>query len=162
VGLERADLGAVVTGAIAAPYRSDFSDLADCSLAFRDGSIATLSAGRIGHRKVRSMSITTDAALYELDLLRQDLTVYRHKEHSVIDDSAGYRSETVMEIPFVRVQKEPLAAQFDHFLDLIDGHVDPESERRSLMPAHELAFRFEEAVGAGRPTRSPEFESSLR
>ena len=35
--------------------------------------------------------------------------------------AAGYRAETVIDIPFVRHTGEPLALQFRHFLDLVDG-----------------------------------------
>jgi len=163
VGLDQPERGAVVSGSIAAPTRTEFSDLADCTVRFRNGSIATLSAGRIGHRKVRSMSIITDTCLYELDLLRQNITLYRHKEHSTMPGSAGYRSETVVEIPFVRVQAEPLAAQFDHFLDLVIGEADPETERAELVPAHELAFRFEEMASlTAVRQKSPELERTIR
>jgi predicted dehydrogenase len=135
-----------ISGSIAPPFRSDFTDLADCVLGFQSGSVATLSSGRVGHRKVRQMAVTTDTSLFELDLLRQDLTVYHHIAHAAIGESAGYRSQTVVDIPFVRVTKEPLTAQLDHFIALVPGEIDAESERRGLLGAHQLAFNFEDAA----------------
>jgi predicted dehydrogenase len=135
-----------ISGAIAPAFRGDFTDLADCTLSFVDGAVATLSAGRIGHRKVRQMSITTDASLFEIDLLRQDLTVYHHVAHAAISESPGYRSQTVVDIPFVRVSKEPLVAQLDHFLALVAGSGDIEAERRRLLAPHRLAFDFEDVA----------------
>jgi predicted dehydrogenase len=131
-------------GLIADPFRSDFTDLADCTLRFASGALATLSSGRIGHRKVRQMSIVTDTSLFELDLLRQDLTVYHHVAHAAISESPGYRSQTVVDIPFVRVSKEPLVAQLDHFIGLIHGSGSAELERVRLMAPHQLAFDFED------------------
>jgi predicted dehydrogenase len=139
-----------VSGAIAPPLRNEFSDLADCTLRFIGGSVATLSAGRIGHRKVRQMSITTDTSLFEVDLLRQDLTVYHHVAHASIGVIGGYRSQTVVDIPFIRVQKEPLVAQLDHFCALVRGEADAETERRRLIAPHELAFALE-ALGSDEP-----------
>jgi predicted dehydrogenase len=133
-----------INGAIADPFRSDFTDLADCTLRFASGALATLSSGRIGHRKVRQMSIVTDTSLFELDLLRQDLTVYHHVAHAAISESPGYRSQTVVDIPFVRVSKEPLVAQLDHFIGLIHGSGSAELERVRLMAPHQLAFDFED------------------
>jgi predicted dehydrogenase len=133
-----------ITGAVAPPFRNDFSDLADCTLHFASGAVATLSAGRIGHRKVRQMSITTDNSLFEVDLLRQDLTVYHHVAHAAFAGPGGYRSQTVVDIPFIRVQREPLVAQLEHFCALVRGDADPETERRRLIAPHVLAFALED------------------
>ncbi|HZU76913.1 MAG TPA: gfo/Idh/MocA family oxidoreductase, partial [Dehalococcoidia bacterium] len=83
-------------------------------------------------------------ALYEVDLLRQDLTVYHHRAHEL---TAGptYRAETVMDVPFVRHRGEPLALQLQHFIDLLDGRVDADAERAGILPPHELAARVDSA-----------------
>ena len=33
---------------------------------------------------------------------------------------------------------EPLVAQLAHFVDLIEGRVDADTERESILPAHEV------------------------
>ena len=81
--------------------------------------------------------------MIELDLLRQDISVYRHVRHEQLGGaSTTYRAETVIDIPFVRHAGEPLALQFEHFLDLVEGRADAEVERCRVLPAHELASRI--------------------
>ena len=45
-----------------------------------------------------------------------------------------------MEVPEI-LGREPLASQFDRFLDLIDGTLDIDAERRSVLPAHRIVQR---------------------
>ena len=127
-----------------APPGHAVAELADATLRFDAGMVATLSASRVGQRKVRALTITTASAAVELDLLRQDITVYRHVDHEQLADGAlTYRTETVIDIPFVRHAGEPLALQLDHFLDLLDGTADADEERRSILPPHAVAAAVE-------------------
>ncbi len=135
---------AQVCGATSTAGRHPIVEVADCVLRFAGGSVATLSASRASQRKVRTQLVSTSTALYEIDLLRQDLTVYRHRAHEQgVGAAAGYRAETVIDIPFVRHTGEPLALQFRHFLDLVEGRADPCEERSSILPAHEVAAVIE-------------------
>jgi predicted dehydrogenase len=134
------------------PPGAAVAEIADCTVRFAGGMLATLSASRYSQRKVRAFTICTDHELIELDLLRQDVSVYRHVRHEQIGGpSTTYRAETVVDIPFVRHAGEPLALQFEHFLDLIEGRVDPDVERQRILPAHDLADQVERGPGAARP-----------
>lgn len=134
------------------PDAAGAAEIADCILRFDNGALATLSASRAGQRKLRSVQIFTPSVLAEIDLLRADLTIYRNVRQEY--RSAGtetardakaptYRAETIMDIPFVRHTKEPLALQFDHFLDLIGGKVDQEHEIEGIIPPHRVAHLVE-------------------
>ena len=113
-------------------------DAVDAVLSF-PGGMATVSASRVAHRKVRSLVISELDRLIELDLIRRGVTIYRHVSHdSATADGLGYRQQAVIEIPELVSAREPLAAQLDHFLDLIEGEVDPAAERASILPAHEI------------------------
>ena len=112
-------------------------DVATAILTFGHGQVAQLSASRIGQRKVRTMTVHEIDRLIEIDLLRRDVTVYRHVFGDAAEpDGRGYRQQTTIEIPEITVSREPLAAQFDHFLDLIDGVTDADAERKMILPAH--------------------------
>jgi len=137
-----------VTSSTWAPPGSTVPDIADCTIRFADGMLATLSASRRSQRKIRSFMVSTEAELVELDLLRQDVSVYRHVRHEQIGGpSTTYRAETVVDIPFVRQTGEPLALQFEYFLDMVDGRIDLKDERRRILPAHELAEQVERGTG---------------
>lgn len=111
-------------------------DVLDTVLDFPGGRIASVSASRIGQRKKRSLVITEVDRLIEVDLLRRDVTIYRHVSHESSPEGLGYRQQTVIEIPELVSTREPLAVQLDRFLGLLDGTVDAAEERRSIMPAH--------------------------
>lgn len=128
------------------PPSGGHAEVADCTLRLPTGGIATLSASRVAQRKVRDITIVTPAEQIELDLMRRTMTVYRHVHHDQSPFGSGYRADTVVDIPFVRQEGEPLALQLRHFASLVLGEVDPESERRSIVPGHLLAYRVEDAI----------------
>jgi predicted dehydrogenase len=118
------------------------AEIVDCTLQFRNGAIATMSASRLSQRKVRTISIATESLLIELDLLRSNATVYQHLRHGLSADQT-YRAETAMDIPFVRTTGEPLALQLSRFLELIDGCGDADAERDSILPPHTIVAQME-------------------
>ncbi|MDV6012365.1 Gfo/Idh/MocA family oxidoreductase [Haloechinothrix sp. LS1_15] len=111
-------------------------DTLEAVLSFEKG-LAAVSASRIGQRKVRTLTVAELDRLIEIDLLRRDVTIYRHVSHEgVADGGRGYRQQTVIEIPELLTVREPLASQLDHFLDLVEGTGDPVTERDSILPSH--------------------------
>ena len=122
-------------------------ELADCTMVFDHGAVATLSSSRVSQRKVRSLSLSSADLLVEIDLLRHDLTTFHHRSGEVVDrDGPIYRAETVVEIPFVRHTGEPLAVQFDHFVDLVEGSASRDAERATLRAPHAAVARIKEAL----------------
>jgi predicted dehydrogenase len=113
-------------------------DTIETVLSFPTG-LATVSASRLGQKKVRSLVVSELDRMIEIDLLRRDVTIYRHISHdSVTEDGLGYRQQTVIEIPELVSAREPLATQLDRFVDLIEGKVDAAQERDSILPSHRV------------------------
>jgi predicted dehydrogenase len=143
-----------VAAVLATPAGTSVVEQADAVVGWEGGPVANLSASRMGQRKVRTLSVTSGNELVEVDLLRQNVTVYRHVTHELVDGS--YRSDTIVDIPFVRHAGEPLALQFEHFVALVRGDADREVELASLVVPHEIAFRVDgegahvEVAGAAR------------
>lgn len=111
-------------------------DCADAVLRFETGAVASMSASRLSQRKIRQLSLLEPERLIEIDLLRRDITIYRHVDEEITADGAGYHQQTIIEIPTVRFGEEPLAAQLAHFVDLLGGTGDVAAERRSILPPH--------------------------
>lgn len=113
-------------------------DTADALLRFDGGAVASCSASRVGQRKIRTLSIIEQEREIAIDLLRQDITIYRHVDHAAADDSTGlgYRQQTVIEIPMIRFQGEPLVTQLDAFVDLVDSGSDLARVREELLAPH--------------------------
>ncbi|MRG60565.1 gfo/Idh/MocA family oxidoreductase [Agromyces sp. CFH 90414] len=124
-------------------------DVAEAILTFDGGRVAHVSASRVGQRKIRTMSVHDLDKLIEIDLLRRDVTVYRHVSDQAADtEGRGYRQQTVIEIPELVTAREPLAAQLEHFVGLIEGRVDADAERASLLPAHRIVESLKSASSA--------------
>jgi predicted dehydrogenase len=114
-------------------------DVVETVLGFPTGGLATVSASRIGQRKVRELTIAEVDRSVEVDLLRRAVTIYRHVSGDAADaDGRGYRQQTIIEIPELVTAAEPLASQLDRFLDLVAGDADADAERASILPAHRV------------------------
>lgn len=124
-----------------APPGGGFEEIADCTLQFGNEMIASHSASRWGQRKIREVRLQTDMQLMEVDLVRMTVTGYRHRanSHDSHDIPVLLRSETLIEVPFIRHSGEPLALQFEYFVDLVSGFADHQAERESVKAAHILA-----------------------
>ncbi|AOW93766.1 oxidoreductase [Rhodococcus sp. WMMA185] len=118
--------------------RNHAEDSAEAVLRFESGAVATISASRVSQRKIRQLSLLESSRLIEIDLLRRDITIYKHIDDDVPPDRDGYQQQTVIEIPTIRYSEEPLAAQLAHFIGLIDGEGDPGVERDSILPSHRV------------------------
>jgi predicted dehydrogenase len=117
-------------------------DVAETSLRFGDEMVASLSASRVSQRKIRALEVAELDRLVEIDLVRQDITVYRHVGADFLSGGQiGYRQQTVIDIPTIEYQKEPLAAQLDHFVALIRGTADPAAELATLVEPHRVVAR---------------------
>lgn len=114
-------------------------DVVEALIEYPQGKIARVSASRIGQRKIREMAIHDADKLVEVDLLRRDVTVYRHVSDQPADaEGRGYRHQTVIEIPELVTGTEPLVGQLEHFVGLLEGRVDADAERASILPAHRI------------------------
>ena len=129
---------------------AEAEDVVQTVLTFSNGVFASLNASRVGQRKVREFSITELDRVIEVDLLRNDITVYRHVANAAIDDGPGYRQQTIIEIPFVPRMDEPLVTQLNHFADLVTGRVDAEAELASLLAPHELIAQAQASADTAR------------
>lgn len=122
-------------------------DVADATLRFGAGEIATLSVSRIAQHKVRSLTIAELGRMIEVDLIRQDITIYRQGQESSFDEDAGYRQQTIIEIPIVRHPGEPLQLQLQHFIALIEGREDFGAELDTLLLPHRVIDQIAAAAG---------------
>jgi predicted dehydrogenase len=123
--------------------KEDSEDIAECMYKNSDGAIVTHSVSRLAHTKLRHVTITERTRVIDVDLLRQDITIYRNVDTSVVPDpNIGYAQQSIIEIPVIQQTGEPLAKQLEHFLRLCNGKVDPESEAFSILPSHKALDDF--------------------
>lgn len=113
-------------------------DIAEGLMRFSKDRIASVSASRRSQRKVRSISIAEPNRLIEVDLLRQDVTIYQNVGETISDAEIGYKQLTTIDIPALRFQGEPLMMQFEFFADVIQEKVDGSVELESMLQSHEV------------------------
>ena len=116
--------------------RSD--DVAEATLTFASGALGHASVSRVGQRKIRELSIYEQGRLIEVDLLRRDVTIISNISSDATNEGRNYRQQTVIEIPELISNREPLAAQLDHFLNLLESPRQAKLERESILPSHEV------------------------
>lgn len=118
---------------------SGAEDIAEAHIRFTGGGMASLSASRAAQRKIRTLSVSNLELTAEVDLMRQDITIYRHVLSAPIStDRPGYRQETIMEIPQLSHRVEPIVAQMQHFTALVAGDVDARAEAEGILAPHRV------------------------
>lgn len=123
-------------------------DVVECAVLFSGDRLGSMSASRLAHTKTRAVTIFEIDRAIEIDLLRQDITIYRHVENRAGElGESSYLQQTIIEIPVVRHLGEPLAHQWQRFIDLTEGRIDIDAERNSILPAHEVVARCLAADG---------------
>ena len=113
-------------------------DIAEVTMQYDTGELAVLSASRISQRKQRMIHINELDRLVEIDLVRQDVTVYHHVGNTSLDGGPGYRQQTIIDIPTIQNPREPLVAQLDHFVALCWGSIDAEAELDTIILPHQV------------------------
>ena len=93
---------------------SDKVDIANVRLAFPTGCVANLTASRVSTEKVRKLRLFQPHQYISVDYARQDGI-------AISVDEALRPSFQPLRI----VKREPLAAQFDAFLDAVEGRAEP-------------------------------------
>lgn len=97
-------------------------DIMVAELEFSGARTADLYASRISASKIRRLTISGRHGIVVADLLNPSVTLETQVSDHV--KCSGYR--------------EPLAAQWDRFLDILAGRIDACAETRSILPSHEV------------------------
>jgi predicted dehydrogenase len=113
-------------------------DVAEAMLTFGSNAVANVSASRMSQRKVRGFVVNELERLIEIDMLRNSVTIFRHVLGENTEDGLSYKQQTIIEIPQLVTNREPLAAQLDRFVALVRGEADAAEERASILPAHRV------------------------
>ncbi|MFI7019978.1 Gfo/Idh/MocA family protein [Streptomyces sp. NPDC050164] len=116
-------------------------DAVEATLEFSGPRAATFSANRLAPRRTRRLVAHERDRTVVADLLNPSVTVYSHPKpgnpmcrawHPCLS-SRHYRTIEHTECP---QDREPLAAQLDRFIDIIEGKADARAETRSILPSH--------------------------
>jgi len=120
--------GAPVVSLAAAGGRSAEGpiDYVNATLGFANGVVASLTASKMAHRKIRSLSAHCRRALVETDFLNRSLQIHRRSHQSFSADHGEllYRNDGFIE-EVSTSPVDPLVAELEHFLQCVRGEETP-------------------------------------
>jgi predicted dehydrogenase len=97
-------------------------DYVNATLAFANGVVASLTASKMAHRKIRRLYAHCRNSLMETDFLKHNLRIHRRSHGSVSADHGElvYRNDGFIE-EVSTTSIEPLYAELEHFLQCVRG-----------------------------------------
>ena len=134
-------------------------DYVNATLGFENGVVASLTASKMSHRKIRSLSAHCRSSLVETDFLNHTLHIHRRAHEWVSADHGEllYRNDGFIE-EVSTTSIEPLYAELEHFLQCVRGRETPAVDGLQASRALKLADLIEQAVehpASGHPLSAP-------
>ena len=126
---------------------------ASALLEFEGGTMASLTASRKTQRKVRTLEITAEECLVELDYINQSIEIHRNSvpEYIEQDGDVRFKHESIVERPTI-TNAEPLQKELGSFVDVVDAHGVPEVTVQDGINALSVALEIEaKALGVDSP-----------
>jgi predicted dehydrogenase len=122
-------------------------DYVNATLGFANGVVASLTASKMAHRKIRSLSAHCRSSLMETDFLNHNLRIHRRSHESVSADHGElvYRNDGFIE-EVSTTSIEPLYAELEHFLQCVRGVEVPAVDGLQASRALQLADLIEQCV----------------
>ena len=122
-------------------------DYVNATLGFANGVVASLTASKMAHRKIRSLSAHCRSSLMETDFLNHNLRIHRRSHESVSADHGElvYRNDGFIE-EVSTTSIEPLYAELEHFLQCVRGVETPAVDGLQASRALQLADLIEQCV----------------
>ena len=122
-------------------------DYVNATLGFANGVVASLTASKMAHRKIRSLSAHCRSSLMETDFLNRNLRIHRRSHESVSADHGEllYRNDGFIE-EVSTTSIEPLYAELEHFLQCVRGRETPAVDGLQASRALQLADLIERCV----------------
>ena len=122
-------------------------DYVNATLGFQNGVVASLTASKMSHKKIRSLSAHCKESLIETDFLNHNIHIHRmaHEWYSADHGELLYRNDGFIE-EVSTTSIEPLYAELEHFLQCVRGKEKPAVGGLQASRALHLADLIEKAV----------------
>ena len=122
-------------------------DYVNATLVFNNNVIASLTASKMSHKKIRTLSAHCQNGLVETDFLNHSLQIHRKSNESYTAEQGEivYRNDGYVE-EVSTTSIEPLYAELEHFLKCVQGKDSPEVDGEQASRALKIADFIESAV----------------
>lgn len=145
---------------------SGYLDYVTATLGFANGIVATLTASKVTHRKIRRIAAHCKNSLTEADFLNNEILIHRQTTANYTTDYGQvlYRQDGLIEKVYTS-NIEPLHAELEHFVHCVRGGDQPSVGGEQALKALRLASLIEQMAmdcqvwqypGENLPTSQPQ------
>lgn len=122
-------------------------DYVTANLNFANGVVATLTASKVTHRKVRKIAAHCKKSLTEADFLNNEILIHRQTTADFYTDYGQvlYRQDGLIEQVYTS-NIEPLHAELEHFVQCVRGGLAPSVGGEQALKALRLASLIEQSA----------------
>ena len=125
-------------------------DYVTANLGFASGVVATLTASKVTHRKIRCLSAHCQNSLIETDFLKNEILIHRHQQTNLQPQQQQlYKQDGIIEKVYTS-NIEPLYAEVEHFVNCIRGGDRPSVGGEQALKALRLASLIEQMALDGK------------
>jgi predicted dehydrogenase len=124
------------------------------NLGFANGIVATLTASKVTHRKIRRIAAHCKNSLTEADFLNNEILIHRQTTANCMTDYGQvlYRQDGLIEKVYTS-NIEPLHAELEHFVNCVRGGNQPSVGGEQALKALRLASLIEQMALDGQVWR---------
>ncbi len=136
-------------------HNSPFLDYVTATLGFVNGIVATVTASKVTHRKIRTISAHCRNSLTEADFLNNKILIHRQTTENCMADYGQvlYRQDGLIEQVYTS-NTEPLHAELEHFVNCVRGGDQPSVGGEQALKALRLASVIEQMALDGQAWKS--------
>jgi predicted dehydrogenase len=133
---------------------SGYLDYVTANLGFANGIVATLTASKVTHRKIRRIAAHCKNSLTEADFLNNEILIHRQTTANCMTDYGQvlYRQDGLIEKVYTS-NIEPLHAELEHFVNCVRGGNQPSVGGEQALKALRLASLIEQMAFDGQVWR---------
>ncbi len=130
---------------------SGYLDYVTATLGFSNGIVATLTASKVTHRKIRRLAAHCQNSLTEADFLNNEILIHRQTTANYSTDYGQilYRQDGLIEKVYTS-NIEPLHAELEHFVSCVRGGDQPSVGGEQALKALRLASLIEQLALDGK------------
>jgi predicted dehydrogenase len=130
---------------------SGYLDYVTATLVFSNSTVATLTASKVTHRKIRTLAVHCKDALVEADFLDKKILIHRQTNSSTVSEYGQvlYRQDGLIERVHIS-NIEPLHAELEHFIQCVRGGDKPSVGGEQALKALRLASSIEQMALDGK------------
>lgn len=142
---------------------SGYLDFVTATLGFANGIVATLTASKVTHRKIRRIAAHCKNCLTEANFLNSEILIHRQITANCTTDYGHvlYRQDGLIEKVYTS-NIEPLHAELEHFVNCVRGGNQPSVGGEQALKALRLASLIEQMALDGQVWQKRDLELDLQ